>query len=107
MSASKILSAIPIDEVLELVDALLDEGADQDEAIDDVVKFVDSLVDFSTIAPGPTGAALELIDAPVLRAAIGLVLAFASDPEKREARKRKREQRREDRVARREARRNK
>lgn len=105
LSAFRILRSFPIDEVTVLVDELLDDGNDKDEVIDAVVEFLDELLKFGLWLPGPVGVAIETIDGPVLRAAIGLIVAFAGDDESRGERKARRSERKRQRRARREERR--
>ena len=101
MTALSLLRSLPLGEVLELVDELVDEGADREEAIDAVVEFLDRLLDLGALVPGPAGVALETVDGPLMRAAIGLVVSFAADPDRRAARRSKRAERRAARRARR------
>ena len=101
MSALSILRSLPLGDVLELVDELVEDGADREEAIDAVVEFLDRLLDLGALVPGPAGVALETVDGPLIRAALGLVIAFASDADKRAERRSKRAERRSDRRSRR------
>lgn len=105
VSAASLLSSLPIREILDLVDVLLEEGVDHDEAVDAVVEFLDQLLVWGEWVPGPAGEAIESIDGPVLRAALGLILSIAGNSSGRERRKARRESRREDRREKRSARR--
>lgn len=105
MSALEILTSLPISEVIDLVDELLEEGVDRDDALDSVVEFLDRLLAFGVWIPGPAGMAIETIDGPVLRAALDLVFAFAANPRSRANRRARRDNRRANRARRRAARR--
>lgn len=101
MFALSILRSLPVGDILELVDELVEDGADREEAIDAVVDFLDELLDLGALVPGPAGDALETVDGPLIRAALGLAIAFASDADKRAERRSKRAERRSDRRSRR------
>jgi hypothetical protein len=103
--AWKVIRGIPWAEVQELADELVEGGLSEDETLDAIAEFLDRLVDLADFIPAPVGGVVEIVDRPIIRAALGLVLAFAKDPEKRARRKARREKRREERRAKREARR--
>lgn len=74
---SKILDALPLDELLELARKLLQAGVSRDVVIDELVALADSLVDWRTIVRGLGGELLEAADGPVARAVIGVVVVLA------------------------------
>ena len=99
-NASRILKNIPWGDVLDLADALLDDGNTKSETTTAIASFLDEALDFNTLLPG-VGVALELIDGPVFKAAIGVVMAMASDPERRDERRERRAERKAARKAKR------
>jgi hypothetical protein len=99
--AWRIIEGIPWAEVQDLADELIEGGLSEDEALDAIAEFLDKLVDFSDFVPAPIGGVVEIVDRPVIRAALGLVLAFAKDPERRARRQARREERRAEREKRR------
>jgi len=105
MARLDLLRAFPSEQVVDLVDDLLDAGEDRDDVIDAVVEFLDSLVRLDLWLPAPVGGIAEVVDGPVIRAIVSLVVAFAGDPATRAARREKRTARREARRDRRRARR--
>ena len=105
MSSRAMLRALPFPEILDLLDELIEEGLDQDDALDAVVEILDRMLAFGQWIPGPAGAAIETIDGPVLRAALGLIWSFAADPERRADRRKRRAARRASRKAKRTSRR--
>ena len=82
-----ILDLVPWDDVLETLDALAEAGWDKDAAIDLVAGLLDKALPLDTLIPGPAGVALEAIDGPILRAALGLLWSLATHKKSREARK--------------------
>lgn len=105
MTGASLLASLPLREILDLVDVLLDEGVERDDAIDAVVDLLDQLLTWGEWVPGPVGDAIESIDGPVLRAALDLVISIASNESDRARRRTRRENRRESRRERRAARR--
>lgn len=103
----KILKVIPWDEVLDLADELMDGGMDKDEALDEIASILDTIIPADALVPGPGGALLEIVDGTIIRAALGVVVAFATDPVRRAARKARRAERKAERKARRAARKDK
>ena len=90
MKADHILKLVPWDDVLATLDALAEAGWDKDAALDLVAGLLDKALPLDALVPGPAGAALEAIDGPVLRAALGLAWTLATSKKGREARKAKR-----------------
>ena len=90
MKSAAILKLVPWDDVLSTLDALADAGWEKDAALDLVAGLLDKALPLDTLVPGPAGAALEAIDGPVLRAALGLIWTLATHKKGREARKAKR-----------------
>lgn len=74
---SKILDALPLDELLELARKLLGAGVSRDVVIDELVALADRLVDWRTIVRGLGGELLEAADGPVARAVIGVIVVLA------------------------------
>lgn len=74
----RILRSVPWDRVDTLVHTALEAGHSEEEVVDLVVDLVDRLLPFNQIVPGPAGVALELVDGPVIRAAVHVVVAFAA-----------------------------
>jgi hypothetical protein len=73
----RILRSVPWDRVDTLVHTALEAGHSEEEVVDLVVDLVDRMLPFNQIVPGPAGVALELVDGPVIRAAVHIVVAFA------------------------------
>jgi hypothetical protein len=90
MKPNDILKLVPWDSVLEALDTLAEAGWEKDAALDLVAGLIDKALPLDTLIPGPAGAALEAIDGPVLRAALGLLWTLATSKKGREARKVKR-----------------
>jgi hypothetical protein len=90
MKINEVLKLVPWDDVLSTLDSLAEAGWDKDAALDLVAGLLDKALPLDTLVPGPAGAALEAIDGPVLRAALGLLWALATHKKSREARKLKR-----------------
>ena len=90
MKPNDILKLVPWDDVLGTLDALAEAGWEKEAALDLVAGLIDKALPLDTLVPGPTGAALEAIDGPVLRAALGLLWTLATSKKGREARKAKR-----------------
>jgi hypothetical protein len=90
MKPNDLLKLVPWDDVLATLDALADAGWEKDAALDLVAGLLDKALPLDTLVPGPAGAALEAIDGPVLRAALGLLWTLATSKKGREARKAKR-----------------
>ena len=76
MSRSKILNALPMDEIRALVRALLKEGASPESVIDEVSALLDELVDFRALVGGLVGRTLEQVDRIVISAVVRLVVAL-------------------------------
>ena len=91
MKPHDILKHVPWDDVLETLDALAEAGWEKDAALDLVAGLLDKALPLDVFVPGPAGAALEAIDGPVLRAALGLIWTLAANRKGREARKAKRQ----------------
>jgi hypothetical protein len=90
MKPNDLLKLVPWDDVLATLDALADAGWEKDAALDLVAGLLDKALPLDTLVPGPVGAALEAIDGPVFRAALGLLWTLATSKKGREARKAKR-----------------
>lgn len=91
---SPILDRIPWGDVLSTLDAMADAGWERDEALDSVAALLDKMIPLDALVPAPAGGALEAIDGPVIRAALGLAWQMAADPDARAKRKARREARR-------------
>jgi len=83
----KILDSIPWDSVLEFLDTLAEAGWEKDAALDLASGLLDKALPLDTLVAGAAGDALEAIDGPVLRAALGLLWNLAQNQVGREARK--------------------
>ena len=81
---------IPWNEVLETLDALAEAGWEKDAALDLVAKLLDDALPLDDLVPGPGGKALEAIDGPVLRAALGMLWSMAVTDKGRTVRKARR-----------------
>jgi len=86
---AEIIKQIPWDEILDLTDVLMEEGFDKDAALDLAADMLDQLLPLDILLP-KGGKVLEAIDWYILRAALGVVVAFAANKEKREERKERR-----------------
>ena len=86
----RILDLVPWAHVQELLDGLASDGWDRDEALDYVAQMLDEALPLDALIPGPVGLALETIDGPVLRAALGLAWQLATNKQARHARRDKR-----------------
>jgi hypothetical protein len=90
MKITETLKHVPWDTVLETLDALAEAGFDKDAALDFVAGLLDKALPLDTLVAGAAGSALEAIDGPVLRAALGLLWTLATNRKGRDARKAKR-----------------
>lgn len=99
-----------VEEALDLADDLLEAGGDEDKVLRSVAHFIDGVLDWETLLPGPLGVVVEAKDGDVieegLERLVGLVRkAVKVDPEKKAARQARRDARRHDRRMKRERRR--
>jgi len=70
-----IVSSIKRDQdAIDLIELLLKGGYSRNEVISVVAEFLDEKVDFVAVVPGPAGATLEIVDGPLFRAALMLVV---------------------------------
>lgn len=75
LTISEILSALPpLAEIRHMADVLLARGTPQADVIDELVRFLDELVDWHQVAKGVPGMVLEAEDGPLLRAVVRLVV---------------------------------
>lgn len=88
----EILKHVPWDDVMSTLDTLAESGMTREAAIDFVAGLLDKALPLNILVPAPAGIALEAIDGPVLRAAIGMLWKLAENRQARLARKAKREQ---------------
>ena len=72
------IRGIPWAKVQDLADELVEGGLSEDEALDEIAQFLDELVDLSDFVPAPAGGLVEIVDRPIIRAALDLVLAVAA-----------------------------
>ena len=94
-----VLGKIPWGEVLDLADEMIDGGTPKKEALDQLAESLDDMIDFSAL--GGVGKVVEAVDRQIFRAALGVVVSLAGDPERRAERRARRQKRREERRARR------
>lgn len=73
-----ILDAIPWAELRAAFDAAVAAGEKPGQAAKKIAELADAVLDFDRLIDGPTGVALELVDRPLIRAAIVLGLRFTS-----------------------------
>jgi hypothetical protein len=71
-----ILDAIPWDELREAYNAALHAGEQPRKAAKRISELADTVLDFERLISGPGGVVLELLDRPLIRAAIILGLRF-------------------------------
>jgi hypothetical protein len=74
---SKILSQLPLAELRALAVQLLAGGMSADAVVDELVAFVDGLVDWRTVIKGIGGEIAEAADGPIARAILVVIVAVA------------------------------
>ncbi len=99
---NEVLGKIPWGEVLDLADEMIEGGTPKKEALDQLAESLDDMIDFGAL--GGVGKVVEAVDRQLFRAAIGVVVSLAGDPERRAERRERRQKRREERKSRRAAR---
>ena len=78
---------LPWDDVLMTLEALVDAGWEKEAAIELLADLLDQALPLDRLVQGPTGAALEAMDGPVIRAALSMLWTMAERKDLREARK--------------------
>ena len=94
-----LLSKIPWNDVLDVAEEMMDGGENQKDVLDKLANSLDDMIDFSKL--GGVGKIVEAVDRQIFRAALGVVVSLAGDPERRAERRARRQKRREERRARR------
>lgn len=69
-----LLARIDVPKTVALATTLMAAGHTKNEAIDQVVDVVDSIIPFEML--GPVGAAWDAVDAPVIKALLHVILAL-------------------------------
>lgn len=69
------IASLPISEAVDLYEIIRSKGLDHPHALREVVDLVDRLVDWEDILGPQIGAAVELIDRPILLAVLRLAVA--------------------------------
>jgi hypothetical protein len=87
---------------LDLIEDLIDEGLDEDEAIERTAEFLDALVRLDVLVPEPVGPIAEYADGPIFELLLRAAWRWVQNSDARKAR---RAERRAARLARRKARR--
>lgn len=100
---NEIMGKIPWGEILDVADEMIDGGKPKQDVLDQLADSLDDMIDFSNL--GGVGKIVEAVDRQIFRAALGVVVSLAGDPERRAERREKRKKRREERRAKRQARR--
>lgn len=72
----KALKLVPWKEVQELLDAMINDGVPDKDAVDAVVDLLDELMP-AHLLPAPFGTVAELLDGPLARAALNIALRIA------------------------------
>jgi hypothetical protein len=99
VAADNALQLIPWGQVQALADELVEHGFDDEEVRLHIARILDDLLP-ADLLPPPFGTVAELLDGPVIVAAMNLVVAVARrDPVKRQARIARRNERRARRSA--------
>jgi hypothetical protein len=78
--------SIPREEIESLVRLALSQGQSIESIIDDIVEIADDLVDWNKIVPKAPGAlrdAAEMLDGPIIRAIVSLLVREAARKSKR------------------------
>lgn len=69
------IASLPISEAIDLYEVIRAKGIDHPQALREVAELVDRLVDWEDILGPQIGAAVELIDRPLLLAVLRLAVA--------------------------------
>lgn len=85
-AALRALGVIPWGEVQALLDELLDQGVPPEAARAELTRLLDALIP-AHLLPAPWGTVAELLDGPVARVAVDLVLRLSDDKESRARRR--------------------
>jgi hypothetical protein len=79
LTVDQLLPALPpLSEIRDLADLLLARGQSPAAVVDDVVRFLDDLIDWASIVKGPAGVALEMGDGPLLRGIVRIIVGHVS-----------------------------
>lgn len=78
VSLKALAQQIPTEEVRELAREMLGRGMAHGDVVDELVAFLDGLVDWSSVVKGAAGKALEAGDGPLLRMIVKVVVKSVS-----------------------------
>lgn len=78
MNLKALVQQIPVPEVRDLAREMVGKGMAPDVVIDEIVAFLDSLVDWSVVVKGAAGKALEAGDGPLLRQFVRVIVKSVS-----------------------------
>lgn len=71
------LSKLPLSEILDLADLLLDSGFSQDKTVEMIAEILDELIDFRVVFPNTVGEVLEKSDRAIFATVIRIAVALA------------------------------
>lgn len=80
-----LLAHLDLPELHEVAADLLAAGRTREQVIDDIVALVDAAVPWEAIIPGPAGAVVEAVDAPLAKAIARFVVGAAERKRKKAA----------------------